>query len=551
LNLDQSFLETYVTINVSNRFLKSSTFGRVFDVPQQGFYNTTNFDSALTNLQNFRDHPSFIVEPDPTSSSNFSRYDSKSVNSHLLDSKTPNYYPITLLKFLPFLVAEQSSARYQAKRVRDAIVFRYWFLKFVNNRKRFISNFTSSNVLPLYSSSNYLNATLFNILNSDLVSNPANVSYPVFDPYYLASIYPDQSRLLIQKKVQKYPAGVPILFKLKPKPESRFTSVPGQNRFVQHFPVMGGAFSLFQNSKDMPASATLLSDYQISFLQNTGSALKLRKFYIPGNTSYTRFQRNTVRFRYRRYRPNLIKIFERRSRRTFSLLSNDYSERIMSKQFKKFNKSMREHFQISRLKGRRLFSSSYHNSLQTRRVAIINKYRADPKRRLTTADRKFIKNRLNRKNSLSDFSDLFKLENSVIVKSAFSKRIRIKHFKSYGFYGSRDLKIKLFKFSPSRYPFNTKTDLANNLMKQRKIFPSKYRVPKQVRLTKERRIFFPSYRPAYRTQYPRRIPERGPNFRPPVRPSAHQYPLFKSVRHKRPAFHYRSYYFITKYVNII
>ncbi len=96
------------------------------------------------------------------------------------------YYPNVLVnnstkKFSDFSIDSTFS-----KKLRDIAVFRLSFIKFVEARKKFLNNYTSNHVLPIYSSSNYISSILFSLLVNPLFVSKPKTSFLVNDLNYFA-----------------------------------------------------------------------------------------------------------------------------------------------------------------------------------------------------------------------------------------------------------------------------------------------------------------------------------------------------------------------------
>lgn len=551
VNLDQELLSSKLQNTAFRNFILSVTNDQIIHPPILSEYDPLAFNNFNYSTKSKVLYPEFYSYlPNSIYQVGFSKASQNSFFASLNNSVTPYYYPLTLAKFNVFFINEQKTISNYNKRLRDMIVFRYWFLKSVNERKRFLYNFTSANSLPIYSTSNYLSQLIFNFHNFSFFDFKNNLDYPVLEPYFFSAIYPIPNKPVIQRRRKpKLIKPISDRFAIPLERVKPIQIIRPRQPFGRIFDSYGSQLIPFFNTR--PFSHLDFVAYQNSFKFDSTKYVRIRKFYSPSNYSFNRFQNNLLRLRTRRYRPDVSKIFDRHSQRIFSILHRDYAEMIFSSStFKKLPKKDAQTVGRARLKYETLFSKRYHRALLRRRNFLLAKHKRNRKHRFTISEKIFLKNKLNKKSSLDRFSQIFLLENSLFVKSAFSNRIRIKNFKIYGFYGSKSLNIKLTKFSSSGYPFSTRTTLSTDLKKQRDIFPSKFKRHRQ-KLKKLEPRFASLFSP-HASNYTRRQKNvRTPTFMPKIRPSAYQNSIFKSVKNKRPAYHYRSYYFISKYVNIL
>lgn len=554
INLDQELLSSKLENTALRNFIFSVTNDNFIHGLILSEYDSSAFNNFNPSLKSKFLYPEFysylpnniyLANMNRTSQNYF--FTSSSTNS-----TTPYYYPSTLAKFNFFFINEQKTISNYNKRLRDIIVFRYWFLKSVNERKRFFYNFTAANSLPIYSTSNYLSQLIFNFHNFSFFDFKNEVDYPVLEPYFISSIYPKANKPIVQRRRKpKLIKPISDRFAIPLERVKPVQIIRPRRMFGKVFDSYGSQLVPFFSTR--PFNHLNFVAYQNSFKFDSTKYVKMRKFYSPANFSFSRFQNNLLRLRTRKYRPDVSKILDRHSQRMFSILHHDYAEIIFSNNtFKKFSKKDAQTIAHARLKSETFFSKRYHKALLRRRNRLLAKYKQNRKHRFTLSEKIFLKNKLNKKSSLDRFSQVFRLENSLFVKSAFSNRVRIKNFQLYGFYGSKSLNIKLTKFSSSGYPFSTKTTLAADLKKQRDVFPSKFKRHRQKLKKLGYRSFSLRSPQVSNWSYVRRQKNvRTPTFMPKIRPSAYQNSIFKSVKNKRPAYHYRSYYFISKYVNIL
>ncbi len=393
------------------------------------------------------------------------------------------YNPFNINIFSSIVHSDSTNVLNFEKRLRDLVSFRYAFNKFLNNRQRFISNFSSKTVLPLYSSSNYLNSILFSLYFFNSFSHQVKTNYPVLEPNFFSTL--TQSSKLITDSF---------------------------NPFLTIF-----ESNEFQNSFFTPSKFTS---------HEFDSVFDRSSFYDFGTRSFLQFQN---RLSAARYPVNFSKIFNKKVQVPFRFLQIQLIEGSFLRSIVELygNRRARKIFESGRFKRSSLFSKAYHTGLQNRRTTILQKRRINPKYRFNISERKFLKNKLNRISSLSITSGFLSSERDFFYNSLLSFKPLPKYFfqESSISFGRNRRSRKPYTFSA--FPFDIFSDVYFFNETTNFIYPNRIQSkPNQFYETPELKVRKLGKRPARRIQ---------------------SFFKRRQISFNRPTKGYRSRFFLSKY----
>jgi hypothetical protein len=394
------------------------------------------------------------------------------------------YNPITLNLFSSIVHNDSKNVINFDKRVRDLVTFRYAFNKFLNNRQKFVSSFSSKTILPLYSSSNYLSSILFSLYFFNPFYTQIKTNHPVFEPNFFSSF--------------NYPS--PIV----------------TNDLFNPF------LSIFSSS-EMQKNFFLPSTYNS---HQFDSVFDRSSFYDFGTRSFLQFQN---RLTAARYPVNFTKIFNKKVQVPFRFLQTKLIEGSFAKPLLEVtrNRRVRKLFRSGRFKNAKLFSNKYHEGLRNRRQLILQKRKLNPRYRFSVSERKFLQNKLNRINSLKSASGFLSSERDFFYHSLLS-------FKPLPFYFFQESSLSFGKNHRSSNPITFSSfpfDIFSDVYFFNEISHSLY--PKRVRTRFDKHYENPS------------VKIRRLGKRPSKR--INSFFKRNQISHNRPISGYRDRFFLSKY----
>jgi hypothetical protein len=348
--------------------------------------------------------------------------------------KLPNsdiFYPVSAMNFSNLSISNFFKVENESKRLRDINLFRIAFLQFVNSRKQFISLYTQSQILPLYSTSNYLNPIFFSL-----------TSYSAFYPNFHSST--------------SVPPTDPNTF----RKFKYLNSQPFQNFKTASFLKIFNTPSIYIFNEDK-------LDFSTNFFN-------IKNTYNFGNRSFSKKQNRLKRFRYRLDFPKKFDFFTNKS---FKIFKARYVFSNLQNLLRAKSKMDINRFSIKRLSRSQLFSKSYRHAIVQKRLSLLSRRKANPNYKFTDAEINFLR-RTRRKafRPLKNFSEYLIAERTLLTKSILSRKLpNLNFLQMCGFMRYIPASQPIFNKSLlNSYPYDLNTWFFEDLAPRQTLYPSHY-----------------------------------------------------------------------------